>query len=209
MNFSRKIVWTAISCTFILAVLFTVTNLVDFNSQDASAAPRVRDAVAIKKVTIKIKINYDEKTFPDSKTQEENAKESIEKTFENAIRKITDLRVVPYNMEYLTTSGWTIYCLINQEHGTAGKVLLPADADPSLLREILTNREYGTAGMSITLTYRGTFVLNHIKAIRFDDSTDLQPFIDEAIEMILNVIQQKMRNTDAPIIVTDTSTITS
>ena len=206
MNFSRKIVWTAISCTFILAVLFTVTSLVDFNSQDASAAPRVRLDNA---VAIKIKINYDEKTFPDSKKQEENAKEKIKNAFENAIKGNTALNVVTHDTKRIA-SEWTIYCLINQEHGTAGRILIPAPKtsdEADLIKQVLMNRKHGTAGMSITLTHNDTFVLNHIKAIPFNRSTDLQPFIDDMIEVVLGVIQQKMKNNDAFIIVTDEFTI--
>ena len=61
--------------------------------------------------------------------------------------------------------------------------------------------------MSITLTHNDRFVMNHIKAIRINDPVDLGPFIDDMVEVVLNVIQKKMENKDAPIIVTDKSTI--
>ena len=203
MNFRRKIVCTVIGCTLILALFFTVISIVNFNSQNASAAPRAPGDNA---VAIKIKINHDEKTFPDSKQQEENAKESIKNAFENAIRDNTDLRVVPYNDERFG-SEWKIYYLINQKHGTAGQVFIPGNADPHVVKEIMNNRKQGTVGMSITLSHNNRFVMNHIKAIPFDSSTNLQPFIDDMIEVVLNVIQQKMKNKDAPIIFLDKSTI--
>ena len=204
MNFRPKIVYTVIGCTLILTLLFTVISIVGFNSQNSSAAPRAPGDNA---VAIKIKINYDEKTFPDSRKQEENAKENIKNAFENAIRNNTDLQVVPYNDERFG-SEWKIYYLINQKHGTAGKVLL-VNADPDVVKEIMNNRKRGTAGMSITLSHNNRFVMNHIKAISFDSSTDLQPFIDDMIEAVLNVIQQKMKDKDARIIATDKSIITN
>lgn len=180
MNFRRKIAYTVLGCTLILvAVLFTVISIVGFNSQNASAAPK-NPYAGSNEVAIKISINYDAKTVLEPKKHEEAAKEAIKNTLENAIRDKTNLRVVTYGEEK-PRSEWGIYYLINQEHGTSG--------------------------MSITLTHQSRFVMNHIKAIRIDAPVDLGPFIDDMIEVVLNVIQQKMKNKDAAIIVTDKSTI--
>ena len=190
MNFRQKMVYILIGCTLILVVLFAVISTVGFNSQNASAAPNSRSGmneVGIKipnvrlgmnEVSIKIKINV-AATTPASKYREEAIKETIKNTLENVIRDKTNLRVVTYGGK--PRSEWGIYYLINQQHGTAG--------------------------MSITLTHQGRFVMNHIKAIRIDAPVDPGPFIDDMIEVVLNVIQQKMKNKDATIIVTDKSTI--
>lgn len=49
--------------------------------------------------------------------------------------------------------------------------------------------------------------MNHAKAIHIDGPTNPHPFIDDMIELIINVIQQKMKDKDASIVVTDKSTI--
>lgn len=179
MNFRRKIVYTVISYPLILAVLFTLISIVGFNSQNTSAAPNSR--LGMNEVGIKIKINY-AATTPASKEREEASKEAIKNTLENVIRDKTNLRVVTYGEEK-PRSEWGIYYLINQEHGTGV--------------------------MSITLTHDDRFIMNHIKAIRIDVPVDLGPFIDDMIEVVLNIIQQKMKNKEAPIIVTNKSTITN
>ena len=172
MNFRQKIVWTAISCTLILAVLFTVISIVNFNSQNASASPWASN----NEVAIKTKINF--YAAAALLTDPVTATDAI---ILKAIKDNTNLRVVKYGEEK-PRSDWIIYYLINQE-------------EPDI------------CGMSITLTHHGTFVMNHIKTIRVDGPIVLQPFIDDMIEVVLNVIQQKMKNKDAPIIVTDKSTI--
>ena len=180
MNFRRKMVYTAISCTLILAaVLFTVISIVSFNSQDASAAPYYP---GMNKVAIKIKVNLIK--IPEieailKKDREKATKEAIKANLVSAM-KDTNLQVVPYDKEH-PKSEWTIYFLINQEHDTVD--------------------------MSITLTHHDRFVMNHIKAICIDVVADPEPIIVDMIEMVANVIQQKMKNKDAPIIVTDKSTI--
>lgn len=178
MNFRRKIVYTTIGCTLILvAVLFTVISIVGFNSQNASAAPNYYPGM--NEVAIKTKINFAATTSA-SKQREEATKEHIEITLKNAIGDNTNLSGVTYGDGKPRTE-WMIYYLINQEHGAAG--------------------------MSITLTHNDRFVMNHSKAIRIDGPVDTAPFINDMIEVVLNVIQQKMKNKDAPIIVTDKSTI--
>ena len=104
---------------------------------------------------------------------------------------------------------WMIYCLINQEHdGTRNQgIFIPeGSVDPDVLKNLI-NQNRAPLGMSITLTHNDRFVMNHIKAIHINDPPDLGPFIDDMIEVVLNVIQQKMENKDAPIIVIDKSTI--
>ena len=200
MNFRRKIVYIVIGCTLILVVLFTVNSVVGFNSQNASAEARLDP---LNKVGIKIKINYNVKTVPEPKKHEEAAKENIKNKLEKAIKDNTNLQVVKEEHR----PEWMIYYLINQEHGGTinQKIFVPAEAVDLL--DDLTNQKPGTADMSIILTHNDRFVMNHIKAISIYDPADLRPFIDDMIEVVLNVIQKKMENKDAPIIVTDKSTI--
>ena len=202
MNARRKIVYTAVGFILILvAVLFTVISIVSFNSQNASAAPGY--SPGMDEVAIKIKVNYPP-TFSEPKKREETTKESIKIQLENAIEDNTNLRVVT-SWEEKHRPEWMVYYLINQEHdGTKNRTLfVPEGTDLSNL----INQAHGTAGMSITLTHEDRFVMNHIKAIHIDDSGDLRPFIDDMIEVVLKVIQQKMKNKNASIIVTDKSTI--
>ena len=192
MNFRRKMVYTAVSCILILVtVLFTVISIVGFNSQNASAAP-----ISINKVGIKIKINYDAKTFDEPNKHEGTTKKDIKDKLKKAIEDNTNLEV--FEGEHRLE--WMIYFLINQEH----RELSYFGPKEGLA---FINQKQGTAGMSITLTHGGRFVMNHIKAIHIKDPADLGPFIDDMIEVVLNVIQQKMKNKDAAIIITDKSTI--
>lgn len=209
MNFRRKMVYTAISCTLILvAALYTVISIVGFNSQNASAAPTSR--AGMNEVGIKIKINYGAKTVLEPKKHEEATKEEIKNKLEKAIKDKTNLRVVTSGEEKPCPE-WMIYYLINQEKTSRKRgILVPANIDPKVLKELINQQEKGATGMSITLTHDDRFIMNHIKTIHIDDPDDLGPFMDGMIEVVLNVIQQKIKNKNASIIVTtDKSTITA
>lgn len=126
-----KMVWITTSFLFILAVLFTVTNLTNFNSQNASAAPR-----GINEVAVKIKLHAPNfkaglsKAFSEQSLTEEQR--DIIKEFEDepeqylknlthlkfgrSISENTNLRFVEYDPE--NRSEWQIYYLLNQDKNT-------------------------------------------------------------------------------------------
>lgn len=80
---------------------------------------------------------------------------------------------------------------------------------PDWMLYLIMNQDNNATGISITLTHDDTFMLNHLKVISIDKKTKIGPVIDEVIEMILEVIQEKMKNKDASIITTDGATIVS
>ncbi|MDE0015708.1 MAG: hypothetical protein OXU51_05940 [Candidatus Poribacteria bacterium] len=77
---------------------------------------------------------------------------------------------------------------------------------PDWMLYLIMNQDNNATGISITLTHDDTFMLNHLKVIQ-KKKGQIEPFIDEVIEMIPKVIQHKMKNKDEPIISTDKSTI--
>ena len=78
---------------------------------------------------------------------------------------------------------------------------------PDWLLYLIMNQDNNATGISITLTHNDTFMLNHLKVIQKKKEMQIEPFIDEVIEMIPKVIQHKIKNKDEPIISTDKSTI--
>ena len=49
--------------------------------------------------------------------------------------------------------------------------------------------------------------MNHIKVCSVHEAIDISLMVFEMLDMVANVIQQKIKNKDAPIIITDKSTI--
>lgn len=165
----------ALTCTLILAGLFTFNNIVDFYSQDASAAP-----TGMNEVAMKVKLNSI-KGPGVSDIEYLKSKIYAERALLNILIDTTNLKVVTYNKEH-PNSEWTIYFLLNREPN-------------------------GIVGMSITLTHHDRFVMNHIKVSHADKAAEFPTTIRNMIEMVSDVIRQKLKNKDAPIIVTDKPTI--
>ena len=186
MNFRRKIVWTTTGSLFILAVLFTVIILVDFNSQSASA--QISFGTMTKKVFIKIKASPLQPPFEVSDDNEKTIKESINLAFEDAISKISE-QVSGQYMLYSSTKGgvaiepdWGIYVLFKQE----GRGI----------------------GISITLTHKDKLVLNYLKVYSFTDNQEVTLKFSEMADFICDVIRKKIKDPNTTVISPDNSVIT-
>lgn len=136
MNFRRKLVYIAISCLLILAVLFTALSIIDFNAQDASAQSRF-EQIAAQTVAIKIKMSH--QVIHAESPGNQAFKESFRSMLENNLRDLK-MKVVPYpEKDPIDPIDWKIYCLL-RTHGSV-------------------------VGMSITLTHHDTLVMNHLTIV--------------------------------------------
>ena len=187
MNFRRTLGYTVISCLLIVTVLFILLSIVDKGAQEASAQFRLEYSNE-NEVALKIKTSH----------QIINAETPGNEAVKGGIRsklktKLEDLnmRVVPEkdpNNPFLSPTSWSIYCLIRTH-------------DPVF-------------SMSITLTRRDTFVMNHLIIVDAlgpgytpEEVKAQNLAIDKSLALVLKVLQQKMENTDAHIVDTDDSTI--
>lgn len=184
MNFRRKLVYTVIGCLLILAGLFTPLGIVDLNSQDASA-----QSDRISRVAIKTQVSS-----KDNVLQTEELTKSIKIAVENGLQDTRKLKVVPYHeRDYdffndINNIDWKIYILIIED----GKAL----------------------SISITLTHRDTFVMNHLKIMHYppdlsvvESFKSFLPDLNDSLTLLVNdVLLQKMQDKNIHLI-GDKSTI--
>ena len=170
----------------ILAVLFTVISLVDFNSQDASAFP----GGSMLQHTLAFTVQGSS-----SSVSENNG----------ILGEILTAYLSSPDRKFISISGLKF----NRNNESAGSKANNETIDWKIY--VLYRHESDKIAVSITLTRENKFVMNHLIIVGISNTKDTEypkigiSQLNDAIDLVSEVIEKKMKNPDVSLIGNDSA----